>query len=110
MRHARNNFIFTPPVPGVVARPPDNQFVMSPFSANVSWNPPVDPNGIITQYTVNYFIVSNDTMSTQRRRQVPMPTVIDPVCVVGGMENINRNISVTGELTFTILENLSEYY
>ncbi len=37
-----------------------------------------------------------------------MPTVIDPVCVVGGMENINRNITVTGEPppTFVILENL----
>ncbi|XP_064385915.1 uncharacterized protein LOC135334596 isoform X5 [Halichondria panicea] len=96
-------------IPGVVARPPDNQSVLSPFSANVSWTPPVDPNGIITQYTVNYFIVSNDTMSTRRRRQAPVPTVIDPVCVVGGMENINRNINVTGERTFAILENLTPY-
>ncbi len=101
-------------VPGDVSRPPVvPEQVITPFLANISWSPPVDPNGVIIQYSVNFYIVSNDTTSTSRkRRQAVIPTVIDPVCVIGGEDNINRNISVTGEPpnTFVILANLSKYF
>ena len=97
-------------VPGDVSRPPTvPEQEITPFSANVSWNSPADPNGEIIQYTVNVYIVSNDMMSgTRERRQT---TLIDSDCVIGGMDNVDRNITVTGEPpnTFIVLENLSKY-
>lgn len=85
-----------PIVPGAVDRPPvvpANQ--TAPFAATVSWNPPSAPNGLITQYIVNLVLVSSGRMGVVRRQAV-VPMVINPDCVIGGTENVDRNISVTG--------------
>ena len=91
-------------VPGAVAQPPEvPESAITPFTATIIWNPPSHPNGPITRYTVNLVIISSDPMA--------VPAVgVDVDCVMGGMDNIDRSLSVTGNPppNSLILENLSK--
>ena len=100
--------LILPLVPGEVSRPPpvDNADITS-SSAVVTWNPPIDPNGVVLSYTVNFAAVSMVNSAPQdtgrRRRQT---SVVTSECILGGEMNIDRNITVV-ETTAT-LTNLSE--
>ena len=91
-------------VPGAAAQPPEvPESAITPFTATIIWNPPSHPNGPITRYTVNLVIISSDPMTAaSNKRKVP-PVGVDVDCVVGGIENINRNLTVTGNPPPTLL-------
>ena len=76
----------------------DNRDVTS-FSAVVRWNPPNerDLNGIILSYTVNFVAVSmvNTPSGNMGRRRRQM-NVVRAECILGGVTNIDRNITVEG--------------
>ena len=107
-KHTKLVHYFILLVPGEVPRPPpvDNVDITS-SSAVVTWNPPIDPNGVVLSYTVNFVAVSMVNSAPQdmgrRRRQT---SVVTSECILGGEMNINRNITVV-ETTAT-LTNLSE--
>ena len=96
--------------PGTI--PPPNVPTMedvTAMSAVVGWSPPPDANGVIISYTVNFVIlglVTGPSGSAGRRRRQVGNSVMD--CVVGGGNNIDRNVIVAGDQTSTTLANLSE--
>ena len=95
-------------VPGIVPRPPpvDNRDVTS-FSAVVRWNPPTELNGVILSYTVNFVAVSMvNTPSGNMGRRRRQTNVVRAECILGGVTNIDRSITV--EETSANLTNLSK--
>lgn len=100
-------------VPGVIAQPPEvPESEVNPFTATITWDPPSKPNGPIIGYTVNLVIVSsNPVVVARRKRQAHGPAGgVKLDCVIGGMENIDRYVSVTGNPppTSLTLDRLSE--
>ena len=104
-------FILFPPVPGVVVRPPEvPPSEITSTSALVQWSPPSDPNGVIRGYVINYVVISSDPgqfggSSNRRRRQA---NSVATECIMGGMGNVNRNMTVDGTQTSAQLNELSE--
>ena len=83
---------------------------ITPFTATIIWNPPSHRNGPITRYTVNLVIISSDPMAAASKKRTVPAVGVDVDCVIGGKENINRNVSVTGNPppNSLILDGLSE--
>lgn len=80
-------------VPGPVDRPPvpsDNQITAT--RATVSWSPPADPNGIITDYRVTYSVI--ETLPENKSE-----------CVIG---DPSRSTSVGSDDTELELRDLSK--
>ena len=73
----------------------------------VRWDPPSDPNGEIIRYTVNFVATSSTPASRQKRQAAELRVE----CIRGGVDNVDRDISVEGNPpdTFVTLDNLSEY-
>ncbi len=92
------------PAAGQVPLPPEPQ-VLSPNVVRVFWNPPQDPNGIIRNYIVNFVLLSTEPTS-QGNLETQTQDVAEE-CVVGGVESIDRNFTVLGDVTSTTLEGLS---
>ena len=96
-------------MPGNVPRPPEPSpnDTISSTSVTVRWNPPSDPNGEITNYTVN-FVATSSTPVSRRKRQAAELRV---ECIRGGEDNVDRDIIVEGNPpnTFVTLDDLSEY-
>ncbi len=88
-----------PPLPPEI---PDEN--ISSTGATLSWNRPEDPNGQITRYTVNIVLLSSTPSQERRKRQ----TGIVVECIMGGVENADRNVTVPGDMTSTNLEGLSK--
>lgn len=82
---------------------------IGPFSATVRWDPipERDANGEITGYVVNYRISGFMSTSLRRKRQI-INTDLDPECIVGGIDNADRNISAGPTETSAVLRNLSK--
>ena len=89
-------------------RPPSvDEGDLSSFSAVVRWNPPVDRNGIILSYTVNYVAISSISLRDWGHHRKQMDGV-RLECILGGQMNINRNMTVDGTQTTATLTGLSE--
>ena len=64
-------------------------------SVTLTWDPPTDPNGIITSYTVNLEVVTQVDENTSRKKRETAST-INILCISGG---VNRNIDVDPSMT-----------
>lgn len=67
-----------------------------------------DDTGEVIRYTVNYVAVSITTSQGMGRRRRETNTVSDR-CILGGLMNIDRNMTVNGTETSATLTELSEY-
>ena len=98
-------------VPGTVA-PPMILFMedIGPFSAIVHWDPIPErfANGDITNYIINYGISDPFMYSSNRRKRQIVDGVLVPECINGGVENVDRNMTVGGDQTSATLLNLSK--
>ena len=83
-------------VPGTVA--PPIILDIGPFSAIVHWDPIPErlASGKITNYIINYRISD------------PFMHSMVPECIIGGVENADRNLIVGGDQTSATLNNLSK--
>ncbi len=63
-------------------------------------------NGVVIRYTVN-LVLLNFEPSTKRRKRQDVDDIVEE-CIVGGMENIDRNTTVPGNTTSVSLEGLSK--
>ncbi len=86
-------------------------------SVVLKWNPPLDPNGDITDYTVNLAILSTDVKryrslkaGNRRRRQTGGSNSVTESCVTGRSANLNRNITTGNAMTALPVNDLSELY
>ena len=75
-------------------------------SAVVHWSPIPErfSNGEITNYVINYRI--SDSPNGMKRQTVNGMVVSE--CVIGGIENVDRNLTVGGDQTNATLQNLSK--
>ena len=104
------------PVPGEVDLPPevesndfDDAFVNGVIDVTVRWNPPGDPNGVITRYNVEFVAISTNfpaVPNSQRRKRQPSP--VQQECIMGGADSVNRTTSVPGTQNSTNLAGLSK--
>ena len=80
------------------------------LSATVRWVSlsPHLANGEIRNYVVNYRIAESTTSSSSRKKRQIVDGTLVPECITGGIENINRNLTVDGDQTSATLENLSK--
>ena len=94
------------PAPGTPAPPmvPTMDEVTS-TSAIVRWNPIPErfANGEITNYVINYRI----SEPANRMKRQTVNGMVVPECVIGGIENADRNLTVGGDQTSATLQNLS---
>ena len=67
-----------------------------------------DDTGEVIRYTVNYVAVSITTSQGMGRRRRETNRVSDE-CILGGLMNIDRNMTVNGTETSATLTELSEY-
>ena len=74
-------------------------------SAIVRWNPIPErfANGEITKYVINYRI----SEPANRMKRQTVNGMVVPECVIGGIENTDRNLTVGGDQTSATLQNLS---
>ena len=97
---------FLSPAPGTPAPPmvPTMDEITS-FSAVVRWNPIPErfANGDITNYVINYRI----SESGNRMKRQTVNGMVVPECVIGGVENNDRNLTVGGDQTNATLQSLS---
>jgi hypothetical protein len=75
-------------------------------SAVVRWNPIPErfANGEITSYVINYRIFE----SGNRMKRQTVDGMVVPECIVGGVENADRNLTVGGDQTNATLQSLSK--
>ena len=103
--------ILFPPAPGTPAPPmvPTMDEITS-TSAIVRWHPIPErfANGEITNYVINYRI--SDSPNRMKRQIVNMYSMVVPECIIGGIENADRNLTVGGDQTNVMLQNLSKDY
>ena len=88
-----------------------DEFVNDVIDVTVQWAVPSDPNGIITQYNVEFVAISTNfpaVPNSQRRKRQPNP--VQQECIIGGADSVNRNISVPGNQTSAVLTGLSKWY
>ena len=80
------------------------------LSATVRWNPvPLRlANGQIMNYIVNYRIAELTTTDSSRKKRQIVDDMLVQECITGGIENVNRNLTVDGDQTTATLENLSK--
>ncbi len=89
--------------------PPPSPNDTTATSVLISWNPPLNPNGEIRNYTVNFVAVRLVSgSSTSRRRRQASDNTLDE-CIVGGQNMINRNQTVPGNQTSAMLVDLSKW-
>ncbi len=77
---------------------------ISPTTVTLSWNPPEYANGPIHRYTVNVVLLSSTPNQNRRKRQ----SDIVEECIMGGVENADRTVTVPGDMTSTNVEGLSK--
>ena len=77
-------------------------------SAVVQWNPIPErfAHGEITNYVINYRISD----SPNRMKRQIINSMVVPECIIGGIENADRNLTVGGDQTNIMLQNLSKDY
>jgi len=77
-------------------------------SALVTWMAPPMPNGDLLSYTVNVVLISgiSNMSSETRRRKRQVTSPINSECIEGGVDGVNRNISVDASMTSLTLRNL----
>ena len=87
---------------------------ISSTSVVLNWKTPSDPNGNITDYKVNLFILSTDRLeyknsktSTRRKREVTVNDAVTVACVAGNIANVDRNITTGSAITTLTLSDLS---
>ncbi len=85
--------------------PPLNPKDISHSAVRVSWDAPQDPNGVIHSYTVNLVLLATEPDRGDRKRRAGG---IAEGCVIGGFEAVARNKTLPGDVTSTVLEDLSE--
>ena len=80
------------------------------LSATVRWVPVSLrlANGEITNYTVNYKIAESTTSGSSRKKRQIVDGMLVQECITGGIENIDRNLTVDGAQTSATLKNLSK--
>ena len=83
---------------------------IEPFSAIVRWNA-IDPrlaNGKVINYTVNYRVAEPVTSSSNRKKRQTTSVMLEQECIIGGGQNVDRNLTVDGDQTSAELQNLSK--
>ena len=75
-------------------------------SVVVRWNPIPErfANGEITNYVINYRI----SESGNRMKRQTINGMVVPECIIGGIENADRNLTVGGDQTNATLQSLSK--
>lgn len=86
-----------------------DEFINGVTAVTVRWNPPRDPNGVITQYNVEFVAISTNFPRPLREKRQNDPAVQE-ACIMGGAGNVNRSISVPGTQTSATLEGLSKFH
>lgn len=102
--------------PGQVALPPAvDQATLTSTSVQLRWNPPADPNGVITMYNVNVEVVSTDPgayfmgmgMGSGNRRRKRQTQLVNTNCIQGDV-GLRANITISGSHTSLQLTGLCE--
>ena len=72
------------------------------------WNPPPDPNGVITRYNVGFVAISTNFPNSQKGKR--QTNTVQQECIMGGADSVNRSTSVPGNQTSAVLTDLSKWY